>query len=81
MNKLKGLKILWSESSVRVRVPPPALSKTFDASKTLRLRSILRRFNGRLIVETGDGTLSSSSTSVDAVKPPAPLYYCKWTLK
>jgi len=26
MVKLKGLKILWSESSVRVRVPPPAPS-------------------------------------------------------
>jgi hypothetical protein len=35
MIKLKGLKILGSESSVRVQVPPPALNSSLDDAMVL----------------------------------------------
>ena len=39
-DKLKGLKILWSESSVRVRPPPPALANFNPLHVALYQRTI-----------------------------------------
>ncbi len=38
----RGLKILWSESSVRVRVPPPALNILSDVKRPHAARFVAR---------------------------------------